>query len=154
MQLDLYYQLLFTQSKKRKVAESNNSSVTERAGELIEQTKDELLREFKKKLEHYQLRDTIQNCIINNLDNRINLIRTENKHLKTLNQKLRELTIASEAAIQSNDIVDVRVKLLKSVVKGWRESTETLVAVNNSNDALRRQAEVEAITYRLRLDDI
>ena len=137
------------------MAESDEiHSVTQRAGELIEKTKDELLKEFKSKLEKYQVRDSVQQCIINNLDSRINLLRVENKHLKSLNQKLRDLCIASEASLETSDNVDVRVKILRNLVRSWRENTETQVAVTNSSDELRRQAEVEAITYRLRLDDL
>ena len=136
------------------MAEANNlSSVAEHAEALVEQTKDELLQHYKKKLAHYQLRDTIHNCINNHLTNKVELMRIENTQLKELNTKLRELTVISESALRV-DSVYTRVKVLRDLVKGWRESVEAQEATNKTNDALRRRAEIEALRYRQKLEEI
>ena len=84
----------------------------------------------------------------------MSLLRTENKHIKTLNGKLRDLVLASEKALDTKEEdEDARVRTLRNLVTCWREEVETQVAVSNSNDALRRQAEIEALTYRLQLND-
>ena len=136
------------------MAEANSlSSVAEHAEALVEQTKDELLQHYKKKLAHYQLRDTIHNCINNHLTNKVELMRIENTQLKELNTKLRELTVISESALRV-DSVDTRVKVLRDLVKGWGESVEAQEATNKTNDALRRRAEIEALRYRQKLEEI
>ena len=137
-----------------KVAESvDTASIARQAEQLVEKTKDELLLEYKRQLSQSQLRNTIHQCINSNLSDKIELIRIENRHLKTLNKNLRELAISSEAALQNNTL-DTRIKILRELVKNWRESVTTLEAANTANDALRQRAEIEALEYRQRLEDI
>ena len=108
---------------------------------------------YKNQLSRSQLRNTIHQCINSNLSDKIELIRIENRHLKSVNKKLRELAITGEAALQNNNL-DTRIKILRELVKNWRESVTTLEAANAANDALRRRAEIEALEYRQRLEDI
>ena len=74
------------------------------------------------------MRNTIHQCINSNLSDKIELIRIENRHLKTLNKNLRELAISSEAALQNNTL-DTRIKILRELVRNWRESVTTLVVI-------------------------
>ena len=136
------------------MAESvDTTSIARQAEQLVEKTKDELLLEYKNQLSRSQLRNTIHQCINSNLSDKIELIRIENRHLKSVNKKLRELAITGEAALQNNNL-DTRIKILRELVKNWRESVTTLEAANAANDALRRRAEIEALEYRQRLEDI
>ena len=136
------------------MAESvDTTSIARQAEQLVEKTKDELLQEYKNQLSRSQLRNTIHQCINSNLSDKIELIRIENRHLKSVNKKLRELAITGEAALQNNNL-DTRIKILRELVKNWRESVTTLEAANAANDALRRRAEIEALEYRQRLEDI
>ena len=129
-------------------------SISNQAEKLVEKTKDELLIVFKDKLEKFQVRNAVQQCVIYNLETSVSLLRTENRHIKTLNGKLRGLVLASEKALENKEEdEDARVRTLRNLVTCWREEVETQVAVSNSNDALRRQAEIEALTYRLQLND-
>ena len=131
----------------------NNQSVTGRAERIVGGAKDALLLDFKKKIEQYQIRDSVQQSIIHHLDNRISLLRTESKHIKAANKQLRDLVIIAEESLRSEE-TDVRIRILKNLVRAWRENVEVQTKVNDSNDALRQQAEVEAISYRLKLEGL
>ena len=138
-----------------KVAESENQqSVIERADEIVEETKDNLLLDFKKKIERYHVRDSVQQSIIHHLDNKISLLRTELKHIKSANKLLRDLAITSEESLKRDQSDDVRIRILRNLVRGWRENTETQVKINETSESLRQQADVEALSYRLKLEGI
>ena len=138
-----------------KVAESENQqSVIERADVIVEETKDNLLLDFKKKIERYHVRDSVQQSIIHHLDNKISLLRTELKHIKSANKLLRDLAITSEESLKRDQSDDVRIRILRNLVRGWRENTETQVKINETSESLRQQADVEALSYRLKLEGI
>ena len=138
-----------------KVAESENQqSVIERADEIVEETKDNLLLDFKKKIERYHVRDSVQQSIIHHLDNKISLLRTELKHIKSANKLLRDLAITSEESLKRDQSDDVRIRILRNLVRGWRENTETQVKINETSESLRQQADVESLSYRLKLEGI
>ena len=138
-----------------KVAESENQqSVIERADVIVEETKDSLLLDFKKKIERYHVRDSVQQSIIHHLDNKISLLRTELKHIKSANKLLRDLAITSEESLKRDQSDDVRIRILRNLVRGWRENTETQVKINETSESLRQQADVEALSYRLKLEGI
>ena len=138
-----------------KVAESENQqSVIERADVIVEETKDNLLLDFKKKIERYHVRDSVQQSIIHHLDDKISLLRTELKHIKSANKLLRDLAITSEESLKRDQSDDVRIRILRNLVRGWRENTETQVKINETSESLRQQADVEALSYRLKLEGI
>ena len=138
-----------------KVAESENQqSVIERADVIVEETKDNLLLDFKKKIERYHVRDSVQQSIIHHLDNKISLLRTELKHIKSANKLLRDLAITSEESLKRDQSDDVRIRILRNLVRGWRENTETQVKINETSESLRQQADVEALSYRLKLEGL
>lgn len=129
-------------------------SVSGQAEQIVDNTKDALLLDFKKKIERYHVRDSVQQSIIHHLDNKISLLRTESKHIKASNKLLRELAVIAEDSLKETETIDIRIRILKNLVRAWRENVEVQTRVNETNESLRQQAEVEALSYRLKLEGI